>query len=60
MMQWVPGIEAEQAYEYLRANAVQAELGGRPILVCSREDLISMKRASGRPQDLEDLRALGA
>jgi ABC-2 type transport system ATP-binding protein len=31
---------------------VSTELEGHPILVCSREDLIAMKRAAGRPQDL--------
>ena len=29
-----------------------------PLQVLSRGDLIEMKRASGRPQDLEDVRAL--
>ena len=28
------------------------------IVFASREHLIAMKRASGRPQDLEDVRAL--
>lgn len=60
MMQWVPGIQAEHAYQHLRASAIETTLAGRPVLVCSREDLIAMKRTAGRPQDLEDLRALGA
>jgi hypothetical protein len=38
---------------------VSTELEGHPILVCSREDLIAMKRAAGRPQDLVDLHELG-
>ena len=59
MMQWVPGIDADQAYERLRRAAVPTELDGHPVLVCSREDLIAMKRAAGRPQDLVDLRELG-
>jgi hypothetical protein len=29
-----------------------------PIRILAREDLIAMKRASGRPQDLEDVAAL--
>ena len=60
MMQWVPGIEADHAYEHLRASAIETALAGRIVLVCSREDLIAMKRAAGRRQDLEDLHALGA
>lgn len=60
MMQWVPGIGAEHAYEHLRAHAVKTRFADRTVLVCSREDLIAMKRAAGRPQDLDDLRALGA
>lgn len=59
MMQWVPGIDADQAYETLRRSAVATELEGHPVLVCSRADLITMKRTAGRPQDLVDLRELG-
>ena len=29
-----------------------------PVQVLSLKDLIGMKRASGRPQDIEDIRAL--
>ncbi len=32
--------------------------GGRTLPVLALRDLISMKKASGRPQDLEDIRAL--
>ena len=32
--------------------------GGGPVRVLSRKELIAMKRASGRPQDLEDVKAL--
>lgn len=59
MMQWVPGIEADQAFDVPRRAAVSTELEGHPVLVCSREDLIAMKRAAGRPQDLVDLHELG-
>jgi len=33
-------------------------MGGEAILVVTKRDLIAMKRASGRPQDLEDIKAL--
>lgn len=60
IMQWVPGIPGELAFEHLARAAVETSLGGRPVRVCSREDLIAMKRAAGRPQDLLDLEQLGA
>lgn len=40
----------------LRVKRIQA--GGRVLPVLALPDLIAMKRASGRPQDLEDVRAL--
>lgn len=45
-------------YEELRERALEIELDGIRLAVASRDDLISMKRASGRPVDLEDLAAL--
>jgi hypothetical protein len=59
-MQWVPGVPGELAYEHLVRNAVDTTLGGHRVRVCSRDDLIAMKRAAGRPQDLLDLQELGA
>jgi hypothetical protein len=59
IMQWVPGIEPDLAYEHLQISAVDTSFGGHPIRVCSRDDLITMKQTAGRPQDLEDLRRLG-
>lgn len=58
VMQWVPGIDADVAYEHLTVTAVDADILGHPVRVCSRSDLILMKRAAGRPQDLQDLQAL--
>jgi hypothetical protein len=60
VMQWVPGIPAELAFEHLARGAVATELNGHRVRVCSREDLITMKRTAGRPQDLVNLQELGA
>ena len=60
VMQWVPGIPGELAFSHLARNAVDTALNGRGVRVCSREDLVAMKRAAGRPQDLVDLQELGA
>lgn len=42
----------------LRARALVISLGDRRIPIAGRDDLISMKRASGRPVDLADIAAL--
>jgi hypothetical protein len=59
MMQWVPGIEVEPAYEHLSASATSITVWGHPVSVCSKDDLITMKRTAGRQQDLDDLSHLG-
>jgi hypothetical protein len=59
VMQWVPGIPGDLAFEHLTRGAVVTSLGGRSVRICSREDLIAMKRAAGRSQDLLDLEELG-
>ena len=59
-MQWVAGIETEPAYETLASGAIAGELDGIPLRVCGLDDLIAMKRAAGRPRDLDDLQRLGA
>jgi hypothetical protein len=58
--QWVPGIPGELAFEHLARSAAETALDGRRVRVCSRDDLITMKRTAGRPQDLLDLQELGA
>jgi hypothetical protein len=55
VMQWVSGIESEQAYEVLAADAVDAEVDGVKVRIASLARLRAMKRAAGRPQDLQDL-----
>ena len=46
------------AYDELRGRALEIDLGGLALAVAGRDDLISMKRASARPVDLDDLAAL--
>jgi hypothetical protein len=45
-------------YDELRGRALEIRLGDLKIAVAGRDDLISMKRASARPVDLDDLAAL--
>jgi hypothetical protein len=46
------------SYDGLRARALEVHLGDLPVAVAGRDDLISMKRARGRPVDLDDIAAL--
>lgn len=48
------------AYGTLRRRADVMDLGGRSVRVASIEDMIAMKRAAGRPQDVVDLESLEA
>jgi Nucleotidyl transferase AbiEii toxin, Type IV TA system len=45
-------------YRSLRRKASRIELDGETVLIASIEDLIAMKAAAGRPQDLVDLESL--
>lgn len=53
----VPGAPA---YVELRARALVVELNGMRLAVAGLDDLIAMKRASGRPADLRDIAVLTA
>jgi predicted nucleotidyltransferase len=46
------------AYPELRARADRVDLDGSEIRVAALDDLVAMKRAAGRPQDLADVEAL--
>ncbi len=60
IMQWVAGIDHDPAYEALATDAIEGELEGIPLRVCGLGHLIEMKRAAGRPRDLDDLQRLAA
>lgn len=57
VMQWVSGIDS---YEELRAGAVQTMVPqiGAAVWFAGLDDLLTMKREAGRPQDLMDITAL--
>lgn len=59
VMQWLSGMEADDLYGEFDPDAIEGSVEGVPVRVCSLEHLRAMKRAAGRPQDLEDLRRLG-
>lgn len=42
-------------YGDLRKRAVEVEVRGTPVRIASLDDVIAMKRAAGRPQDLRDI-----
>jgi predicted nucleotidyltransferase len=56
----VQGLDGVPAYDELRARAAEAEVLGIKVLVCSFEDLKTMKRAAGRTRDKADLEDLDA
>ncbi len=58
-MQWLSGVNTDDLYGELNPDTLEGSIDGIPVRVCSLEHLRAMKRAAGRPQDLEDLRRLG-
>jgi hypothetical protein len=50
--------DGSPGYKTLRRRADQIDIEGIAVRVASIDDLISMKRAAGRPQDLVDLESL--
>jgi len=59
IMQWVAGIETDLAYDELSPSRLSVTFRDTQVQVCSLEHLRAMKRAAGRPQDIEDLGRLG-
>lgn len=59
IMQWVAGVETDLAYHELAPAVLTVSFRDIQIRVCSLNHLRAMKRAAGRPQDLEDLKRLG-
>jgi predicted nucleotidyltransferase len=49
---------APRSFDELRGRALVVELAGVEIPVAGLDDLVRMKRAAGRPQDLIDIGAL--
>lgn len=56
----VQGLDGVPDFEELRSRAVEAEILGSTVWVCSRNDLREMKRAAGRTRDLADIEDLDA
>jgi predicted nucleotidyltransferase len=56
----VQGLDGVPDFEELRSRAVEAEILGSTVWVCSREDLRAMKQAAGRTRDLADIEDLDA
>lgn len=50
----IPGIRFEDAWPHRETRAIE----GVEYWIISRSDLVAAKRASGRPKDLEDAKAL--
>jgi predicted nucleotidyltransferase len=51
-------VEPPLPFDDLYSQAVLVELGKTTVSVASIDDLIVMKRAAGRPRDVEDIEAL--
>ncbi len=50
--------DGSPGYAALRRKASRIELNGITVAIASIDDLIAMKRAAGRPQDMVDLESL--
>ena len=53
-------LKPEVPFEDLLARSLEALVGDTPVRVASLDDLITLKRHAGRPQDIADIEALEA
>ncbi len=58
VMQWLDGLDTENLYATLDPDALESNVDGLTVRVCSLEHLLAMKRVAGRVQDLEDIKHL--
>lgn len=58
LLQWVAGIDVDNPYSELAAQAIEGRPDDVPMRVCSLSHLRAMKQAAGRPRDLDDLQHL--
>lgn len=56
----VQGLEGVPSFAELKSRALEADILGVTVWICSLEDLRAMKKASGRTRDLADLEDLDA
>lgn len=56
----VQGLPGVPSYDQLRKRAIDVDIAGAKVAVCSLADLREMKRAAGRTRDLADLEDLEA
>jgi hypothetical protein len=47
-------------YPKIKQRAITRSLGGQPVRVAGRDDMVSMKLAAGRPDDLRDVASMTA
>jgi hypothetical protein len=58
VMQWLSGVDVDNLYDELSPQALESDIDGIQVRVCGLQHLLAMKRATGRPQDLEDVKQL--
>lgn len=57
-LDYIPAALGASEYHELKQRAIVATVGDRDVLIVGLDDLVAMKRASGRARDRQDLAAL--